>query len=57
MKSVGATDSYVRFPFVVEGWLMGLVAGSISYGLMSLLYKASPEDVKLIRNIVKRLMN
>ena len=39
MKSVGATDNFIRFPFVVEGWLMGLVAGSISYGLMSLMYK------------------
>lgn len=39
MKSVGATDNFIRFPFVVEGWLMGLLAGGISYGLMSLLYK------------------
>lgn len=39
MKSVGATDNFIRFPFVVEGWLMGLLAGSISYGLMALLYK------------------
>ncbi len=38
MKSVGATDNFIRFPFVVEGWLMGLLAGSISYGLMALLY-------------------
>ena len=39
MKSVGATDNFIRFPFVVEGWLMGLLAGGISYGLMYLLYK------------------
>ena len=39
MKSVGATDSYVRFPFVVEGLLVGLVSGAVGYGLISLLYE------------------
>ena len=40
MKWVGATDSYVRFPFVVEGLLLGLISGGISYGLTSVLYQA-----------------
>lgn len=40
MKSVGATDSYVRFPFVVEGLLLGLVSGGVGYGLIALLYQA-----------------
>ncbi|MBE6806661.1 MAG: ABC transporter permease [Ruminococcaceae bacterium] len=39
MKSVGATDHFIRLPFVIEGWLMGLLAGGISYGLIALLYK------------------
>ena len=38
MKSVGATDGFVRFPFVVEGLLVGATAGIIGYGLISLLY-------------------
>lgn len=38
MKSVGATDGFVRFPFVVEGLLVGVTAGSIGYGLIALLY-------------------
>lgn len=38
MKSVGATDGFVRFPFVVEGLLVGVVAGSVGYGLMAGLY-------------------
>ncbi len=38
MKSVGATDGFVRFPFVVEGLLVGLIAGSVGYGLIALLY-------------------
>ena len=40
MKWVGATDSYVRFPFVVEGLLLGLISGGVGYGLISLLYRA-----------------
>ena len=38
MKSVGATDSFVRFPFVVEGLLLGLVAGTVGFALIALLY-------------------
>ena len=40
MKSVGATDGYVRFPFVVEGLLLGVIAGGVGYGLISVLYQA-----------------
>lgn len=40
MKSVGATDGFVRFPFVVEGLLLGLVSGGVGYGLISLLYRS-----------------
>lgn len=45
MKSVGATDGYVRFPFVVEGLLLGLVAGGIGYGLISLLYRVLADNL------------
>lgn len=38
MKSVGATDGFVRLPFVVEGMLMGLSAGGVGFGLIALLY-------------------
>lgn len=38
MKSVGATDSFVRFPFIVEGVILGFVAGTVGYGLLWLLY-------------------
>lgn len=44
MKSVGATDSFVRFPFVVEGVILGFVAGVVGYGLLYLLYS------QLVRN-------
>ncbi len=38
MKSVGATDGFVRFPFVVEGVVLGFLAGALSFGLLWLLY-------------------
>lgn len=38
MKSVGATDGFVRFPFVVEGVILGFLAGGFSYGLLYVLY-------------------
>ena len=45
MKWVGATDSYVRFPFVVEGLLVGLVSGAVGYGLIALLYQAIMDNL------------
>ncbi len=38
MKSVGATNTFVRIPFVVEGMAIGLISGVISSGLLALLY-------------------
>ncbi|MBQ5841204.1 MAG: permease-like cell division protein FtsX [Clostridia bacterium] len=40
MKSVGATDGFIRFPFVVEGVLLGAFAGALGYLLIFLLYNA-----------------
>lgn len=39
MKSVGATNSFVRFPFVVEGIILGVLSGAISLGLVWGLYE------------------
>ncbi len=38
MKSVGATNGFVRIPFLVEGALIGCIAGLISSGLVALAY-------------------
>ncbi len=47
MKSVGATDGFVRFPFIVEGALLGLVAGTVGYGLIYLLYSQIVKNLDL----------
>lgn len=38
MKLIGATDSFVRAPFIVEGVLIGLVGASLPLALLYLLY-------------------
>lgn len=39
MKSVGATNSFVRMPFLVEGVVIGFIAAIISTGGIVLLYE------------------
>lgn len=38
MKSVGATNWFVRVPFIVEGVIIGLLSGGVSSGLLVFLY-------------------
>lgn len=39
MKSVGATNGFVRLPFVVEGMILGVISGVISIGLVWAFYE------------------
>ena len=45
MKVVGATDSFIRLPFVVEGFVIGLVSAAVAFGLQWGLYDL------LVRNV------
>ena len=38
MKAVGATNSFIRWPFLVEGMLLGIISAVISLGLEYLVY-------------------
>ena len=40
MKSVGATNSFIKFPFFIEGMFIGVVAGAVSWALTKLSYEA-----------------
>lgn len=40
MKSVGATDMFVRMPFLVEGMVIGFISAALSTGAIALLYNA-----------------
>ena len=39
MKLIGATDYFVRAPFVVEGMVIGLIGAAIPLGILYLLYE------------------
>lgn len=45
MKSVGATDAFIRFPFAVEGMVMGLLSGGLAYGIMHYLYNKLAQNI------------
>ena len=45
MKMVGATDSFIRWPFVFEGLLLGLFGAVIAFGLQWLLYSAMANGI------------
>lgn len=49
MKSVGATNLFIRIPFVVEGLLIGLFSGGIS---ATVLYFSYDKATEIIYNIV-----
>ena len=50
MKSVGATNSFVRIPFIVEGMVIGLIAAILSIVGISFLYVG-------IMNIISDIMH
>ena len=41
MKLIGATNLFVRAPFLIEGILIGLVGAAIPLGLLYVVYKES----------------
>lgn len=46
MKSVGATDSFVKIPFVVEGIVLGILSGTISLLLVFGVYQFAISQFK-----------
>ena len=38
MKMVGATNGFIRLPFVVQGFLLGMLGAGVAFGLEWLLY-------------------
>lgn len=45
MKAVGATDAFVRIPFVIEGIFIGLLSAVISEGLLYFCYRVATETL------------
>ncbi|MDD6811949.1 MAG: permease-like cell division protein FtsX [Lachnospiraceae bacterium] len=45
MKYIGATDLFVRSPFVIEGMLIGLIGAAIPLGIIYILYNIVMEYI------------
>ena len=45
MKAVGATDAFVRLPFVVEGMLIGLISALLAEGILYFCYRVATETI------------
>ena len=48
MKSVGATNWFIRVPFIIEGEVLGLIAGLLSSGIIAFLYNGMIVAVQYI---------
>ena len=60
MKYVGATNSFIRWPFVVEGIIIGLISGAISLALVAGLYMVISQNtifVGFLSNLGLRLLD
>ena len=48
MKMVGATNGFIRLPFVVEGFVLGVLGAGIGFGLEWVLYDALVERISRV---------
>jgi cell division transport system permease protein len=48
MKMVGATNGFIRMPFVVEGFVLGMVGAGIAFGLQWFLYDALQNRIEAV---------
>lgn len=53
MKYVGATDSYIRWPFIIEGIIVGLISAGVAFIVTNSLYAALYNAVSNDQSIVK----
>lgn len=45
MKAVGATDTFVRIPFVVEGIVIGIISALLAEGILYFCYRVATETI------------
>ena len=51
MKMVGATNGFIRLPFVVEGFTLGMVGAALAFGLEWLMYDALLGRIAQVDNL------
>lgn len=57
MKYIGATDFFVRSPFVIEGMMIGLIGAAIPLGLIYFLYNVVMEYILERFSMLSRLLS
>ncbi len=45
MKAVGATNTFIRIPFVVEGMIIGIISALIAEGVLYFCYRVATETI------------
>ena len=45
MRIVGATNGFIRFPFVIEGLILGALGGGLAYVLVMVLYHVATQKL------------
>ena len=45
MKYVGATNNFIRWPFIVEGMIIGIISSTISIVLVGIVYNTIAEQL------------
>ena len=45
MKAVGATDTFIRVPFIIEGVLIGIISAAIAEVLLYFCYRVATETI------------
>ena len=55
MKYVGATNNFIRWPFIVEGMIIGIMASAISIVIVGLVYKIIADN--LVNSQFMKLIN
>ena len=57
LRLVGATDWYIKIPFLLEGLILGLLGGLLAGGLLLLTIKAFPLYAGFVYQVVKQLID
>ena len=55
MKYVGATNSFIRWPFMVEGMIIGIISSTISIGIVGVGYHFAAQQ--LVNSQMMKLIN